>query len=665
MVLQSIRDRLTGIIAIFIFAILIIPFAFVGVSSYFTSDAVNAVAVVNDQEITANEFNQGFQNYRRRMQAQLGTAFDAEQFDQAMVRRQFLDQMIDEELLAQVSLDAGLTVSNEALAERIRNLGAFEVDGEFNADVYQASLAAQGMTPQQFEDEMRASMVLSQFPTAIAESAIATPTELRDYARLQDQERSFKAVVVPAFPAAAEDAETAEAAGDAAQPESAEAATAEAAAAETPVDEAAVAAWYEEHKAEYYTQEQVVIEYVELDAAQLGGAIEPDEELLKARFEEQKARFVTPEARLASHILIEVDAEAPQVDVESARQQAEELSKRARDGEDFAALAREHSQDIGSAEQGGDLGWIEPGFMVQAFEDALYELSLERPVSEPVQTGFGWHVIQLREIRPAEGMTYTEARDILLTEYQAEADERRFLEQADRLVDIIYEDPTTLTAAAEEMGLEVQEAGPFGRLGGEGIAANADVVAAAYSDLVLSQGAVSDPVDLGENHIVLLRLKEHLPETLKPLEEVRDIVVAGVRRHNAMQAAAATAQELLDGLQGGADIGELAQARGFELIQAEAATRTSENHDATLRDQVFLMESPQEGGHVTQVVELDDGYAVVQLEQVTAGTLPEDDELRRLSYSRRLTNGSASVETIGFLRMLRDQSTIEVYEDRL
>jgi peptidyl-prolyl cis-trans isomerase D len=644
MVLQSIRDRLTGIIAIFIFAILIIPFAFVGVSSYFTSDAVNAVAVVNDQEITANEFNQGFQNYRRRMQAQLGTAFDAEQFDQAIIRRQFLDQMIDEELLAQVSLDAGLTVSNEALATRIRTLGAFEVDGEFNADVYQATLTAQGLTPQQFETDIRTSMVLSQFPTAIAESAIATPGELRDYARLQDQERSFTAIVVPAVPAPVEGAEEG---------------------AEEAVDEAAVTAWYEEHQSDYYSEEQVIIEYLELDAAQLGGAIAPDEEVLKARFEEQKARFVTPEARLASHILLEVAAEAPQVDVESAREQAEELSRRARDGEDFAALAREHSQDIGSAETGGDLGWIEPGYMVQAFEDALYGLSLERPVSEPVQTGFGWHVIQLREIRPAEGMTYTEARDILLAEYQTEADERRFLEQADRMVDIIYEDPTTLSAAADELGLQVQEAGPFGRLGGEGIAANPEVVAAAFSDLVLSQGAVSDPVDLGENHIALLRLKEHRPAALKPLEEVRDAVVASVRRRNAMQAAEATAQELLASLQDGTAIAELAQSRGLELVQAAAAKRTSADIDATLRDQVFLMEAPQEGGRVTQVVQLSDGYAVVQLDQVTAGTLPDDDEMRKLAYSRRIANGSASAETIGFLRLLREQSTIEVYEDRL
>ena len=144
MVLQSIRDRLNGIIAIFILGLLVIPFAFVGVSSYFTSGATNAVALVNDQEITANEFNQAFQNYRRRLQAQMGTAFDPELFDQAIVRRQFLDQMINEELLAQVSTSAGLAVTDERLSAEIRNLAAFEVDGEFNADVYQQRLAVTG-----------------------------------------------------------------------------------------------------------------------------------------------------------------------------------------------------------------------------------------------------------------------------------------------------------------------------------------------------------------------------------------------------------------------------------------------------------------------------------------------------------------------------------------
>jgi peptidyl-prolyl cis-trans isomerase D len=323
MVLQSIRDRLNGIIAIFILSILIIPFAFVGVNSYFTSDAINSVAVVNEQEITINDFNTGFQNYRRQMQSQLGTAFDPEQFDQAIVRRQFLDRMIDEELLAQVSIDAGLTVTNERLKQSIVTLPAFEVDGEFNQDVYQQRLTSQGLTPQQFEIEMRSSLVMSQFPTAIAGSAISTRWELEDYVRLQDQERAFKAVLVPAFPAEeapeeetpedelnadeapADDPQTEDLAQESVETDEAD---------DVVIEEEALLAWYEAHQNDYLSEEMVLVEYLELDAAALGGSVEPDEDQLRARFDEQQARFITPEARLASHILIEVESTAPQVD---------------------------------------------------------------------------------------------------------------------------------------------------------------------------------------------------------------------------------------------------------------------------------------------------------------------------------------------------------------
>ena len=367
-----------------------------------------------------------------------------------------------------------------------------------------------------------------------------------------------------------------------------------------------------------------------------------------------------------SHILFEVDEGAPDMDDDTARQKAEEAAVRAIDGEDFATLAREFSEDIGSAEQGGDLGWIEPGFMVQAFEDALYELSEENPVSEPIRTGFGWHVIYLREIRPSEGMTFAEAREILLQEYQAEADDRRFLEQADRLVDIIYEDPTTLDAAADELGLEVRTTEAFGRLGGpDGIAANPEVVRAAYSDLVLAQGSVSDPVDLGTNHIVMLLLNEHLPVALIPLEEVRDQVVQGLIEDQARDAAREQAEGLLAAINGGAVIAETAEAEQLEVISNEAAGRQSAELDRDLRQELFLLPRPAEGETIREIIEVADGYAVVQLNSVTDGVLGEDDEIKVLGYTRRISNGSATEEMTGFLKMLRAQSQIEIFEDRL
>ncbi len=668
MVLQKIREKLTGILAGVFFAVLIIPFAFVGVNSYFAADAVNSVAVVNEQEITINEFNQSFQNYRRRMQSLMGINFDAEQFDQAIIRRQHLDTLIDQELLAQLSFEAGLAVADDRLAAAIREVPSFHVDGVFNADVYQSRLVAQGITPRQFENDMRAQIILGQFPTAVASSAISTRLELSSYVRLQDQNRAFTAILVPAQldePEAGDGADVD--ASEAADNQSVEAADTppQDAAEDIAIDEAAILAWYEAHPDDYRSEERVVIEYLELDAAMLGGEIDPDEEQLRALFDEQESRFIAPETRLASHILIEVDTQAPELDIESARQTAEDLVVRVRDGEEFATLALENSQDAGSAAEGGDLGWIEPGFMVQTFEDALYELTLEKPISDPVQTGFGWHVIYLRDIRAAQGKTFAEARPTILAEYQAEKDERRFLEQADRLVDIIYEDPTTLDAAAEELDLEVQQAGPFGRAGGAGIADNAEVIKASFSDLVMLQGVVSDPVDLAENHLVMIRLREYLPAALLPLDEVRDQVVSSVRRQLAMEVAQGSADEILTRVTAGADLTLLGAENGLEVLAFEGATRTSEDVRADLRQDLFLMDAPGEDGPVNEILELSDGYAVVQLTGVTDGVLSAEDVLKAQNYKRRISNATGNAEAFSFMRMLRSQSEIKVFEDRL
>ena len=654
MVLQVIRERLSGIIAFFIFGILIIPFAFVGVNSYFRSSTDNNVAKVNDVEITTNDFSQGFQNYRRRMQSLMGENFDPEHFDQPIVRRQFLDSLIDQKLIEQASEQSGLTVDNDHLAAAIREIPAFQVDGVFNADVYQSRLQAQGTSAQEFESRMRSQLLLGQFPDAITSSAIATDSELAQFVAFEDQQRSFKALVVNANADSSP-----EKAGETADGKP----VAEAKLAEPEAE--AIQAWYDSHPQLFRSQEQVTIEYIELDASKLDEDVTPDDDQLRARFEEQKSRFVTPETRLASHILIEVAPGADAATVETARQTAADLAKRARDGEDFAALAKEYSKDAGSASMGGDLGWIEPGFMVKAFEDGLYAMTKDAPISDPVQTSFGWHVIQLRDIRPPEGMTFEEARETLLAEFLKETQERKYLELADRLVDLIYEDPTTLNSAAEELGLKVQEAGPFGRAGGEGIAANPAVVAAAFSDLVLEQASASDPVELGENHMVVVRLKEHKPEALQPLDEVRDRVIAGVQHDQAMQLAAERAEAIKVQVEGGTDPLTLAEEGKVVLIQADSALRSGKEQPADLLAQVFRMARPTGDAPRIATVPLANGYAVVVLASVADGQLKEGDLIGLQNYKRRIANATANAEAFGFLRLLRKQSKIEVYEDRL
>lgn len=663
MVLQKFRDRLTGVMAIFVLALLAVPFALVGVNSYFAPDTENRVAIVNEEGITLSDYNTSFQNYRERMRSFLGENFDAERFDGPVVRRQHLDSMIDQELLRQVAAETGLSVDDQTLAQAIRDIPGFQVDGEFNVEVYQSQLTAQGLTPQEFENRMRASMVLRQYPATIGASAIATPREVDQYIRLQEQQRVFGALFVMADFGDADGG-----AGDETEegedPEAPD--TSDEPAEPAPIADERIQSWYESHPEDYREPERVVVEYLELSAAEMEAEEPVDEDTLRQRFEDQSGRFITPEARLASHILIEVDPTAEEAEIETAREQAQALYERAVAGEDFAELAREHSEDRGSAASGGDLDWVEPGVMVEAFESALYELTMESPISEPVQTGFGWHLIQLRDIRPAEGMSFEEARETLEAELIAERNERRFLDAADRLVDIIYEDPTTLEAAADELALEIQVAGPFDRSGAEeGIAAHPEFIETAFSDLVLLQDSVSDPVDLGLNHIAVLKLREHLPEAPRPLEEVRDEVIAAIRRDEAMQAAETRATALLERLQGGESLQALAEETGLELVESEGATRTASEVSADLRAELFDMVAPAEGEVNHEVLPLAEGYAVVELREVKPGELSEEEEARRESYRQRLANVMASVESQAFLRMLREQSDIRVFEDRL
>lgn len=638
MVLQSIRERLTGILAFAILGILIIPFALVGVNEYFTSSSGNLVARVNEKEITFNDFNQSFSNYRRRMQSIMGAAYDPVQFDQLVMRREHLDSMIDQELITQAAESMGLDVDDDTLAEEIRKIPAFQVDGQFNADVYQSRLQSQGLSPRQFQNEMRAQFVVSQLPRNITASSIATSTELNEFVALLDQSRTFSAAMVPA-----EEPEVA--------PE---------------FDEAEITAWYDAHSREYQSEEQVIIEYVELDAAFLPPGLPPEEDLLREQFEAQKARFISPEQRQVSHILIEVAADAGEAEKETARQIAEDLSKRARAGEDFATLAMENSQDQGSAASGGDLGWVETGVMVKAFENAMYELSMEAPISEPVQTNFGWHVIQLREIREASGMSFDEARMTLVREYEEDVAARAFLEQADRLVDLIYEDPTTLESAALVLELPVNVAGPFPRTGGQDIAANPEVIEAAFSDLVLLQGSVSDPVNLDENRLVMIKLKEHLPVALKPLEEVRDEIITTLADNLARDNAEVIAGELLAALKGGeSEFEVLATESGLEFARHEAIKRNSFVPDATLVQEVFRLQAPAEDAAVQAVLPTSNGFAVIELESIVQGTLEGDALLARQQYERVIANSNASQEAFAMMAQLKAIAEVEVFEDRI
>ena len=638
MVLQSIRERLTGFLAFAIIGILIIPFALVGVSSYFTSSADNLIARVNDREITVAEFTESFGNYRRRTQAIMGASFDPEGFESLVTKRDHLDDLIDEEILNQTASNIRLNIDNERLAQQIREIPAFHVDGEFSLDVYLARLAGQGLSVQQFEQQVRGQFILSQLPTGVLSSSISTRTELEEFVGIYDEQRSFRTILIPPVIEGTD----------------------------IEFDESEIQNFYNENQSSFQSEEMVLLEYLELDVLDIPLGTEPDEDFLQSRFEDQKGRFISPEQRLISHILIEVTANEDEAVIATAEQSAQDIADRVRAGEDFAELAREFSSDVGSSELGGDLGWMGPGIMSESFETAMYDLSMDSAISDPVQTGFGWHIIQLREIQPSTGMSFEEARITLINEHQLEESEREFLDRADLLVDMIYEDPTTLDSAALDLGIDVQTLGPFGRTGGEGLAANPEVISAAFSELVLLQGSVSDPIKLSDNHLIMVRAREHFPIAVRPLDEVRDEIAVEIQMTRALDVAKSTADRLLAELnEPGTDFETLAETNGYSVILTEAAKRQSFVPDFTVVENVFHLDAPTDGEVLSTVVDSLNGYALVVLDNVTSGSLEEGAVLNEQQYKRQIANSAASIEVTGLLRQLRDAADVEIFEDRL
>jgi peptidyl-prolyl cis-trans isomerase D len=636
--LQKLREKTSGWIAGAILVLLIVPFAFFGVENYFTQPAASYVAKVNDTEIEQQQFSRRFDEFRNQMRQMLGERFDASQFETAESKRQVLDRLIDEELLRQASEAAGVIVPGARIRKEIAAIPAFQADGKFSPEQYRSILAAQNMSPRFFEDRLRRDLLLQAIPSELVSSGFVTDEYLSRYLALRDQTRSFDYVLLP--PPSAEQAGT--------------------------IDDAQLQAYYDEHAASYVEPETVVLEYLELDAATLEVPVSVDESTLRQRYEEQKTRYVEPEQRLASHVLISVEANADAEAQKAAQAKAQSIAEQARaPGADFAALAKANSDDPGSKNTGGDLGWIEKGVTDAAFEAALYAMQ-PGTISDPVKGADGWHVIQLREVKAETGKPFEEVRAEIEREYLDGERERQFSELAGKLIDVIYRDPSTLATASAEFKLPIKRTERFSREGGPGIAANPDVLRAAFSDPVLIDRAASDPIDIGQSHSVVVRVAEHTPATPRKFEDVREQVREALLAERIAAKAREDAAAALETLRGGTTLAALAAERKLEVRNAADTGRGGATVDPTITARAFELPHPAEGKPSLGSVELPaGGHALIALTKVQDGDPAKVDAAARASLAEQLAQALAGAEANEYVKALRKAAKIDVVEDRL
>ncbi|MCW8158603.1 peptidylprolyl isomerase [Stutzerimonas stutzeri] len=617
--LQNIRDNSQGWIAKTIIGIIVVLLALTGFEAIFnaTSNSQNA-AEVNGEEISRYDLDQAMNMQRRQLAQQLGQDFDASLIDDRLLRDAALGSLIDRMLLLQSAKSANFAFSREALDQLILQTPEFQVEGAFSPARFDQVIQQMGYSRLQFRQLLEQEMLIGQLRAGISGTGFVTDQQVESFARLEMQTRDFATLTVPA------------------QHETID------------VSDEQIQKYYDDNADRFRTPEQVIVEYVELKKESFFDQVEASDEELQELYQKQIANLA--EQRRAAHILIETGGELSDAE---AKAKIDEIAERVKGGEDFAVVAKEVSQDPGSANEGGDLGFAGPGVYDPAFEDALYALG-EGEVSAPVQSEFGWHIIKLLGVQSPEVPSFESMKPELVRELKAQQVEQRFVETSKQLEDAAFE-ASDLTQPAQDLGLMVQTTEAFGRDGGEGITANRQVIQAAFSEEVLVDGANSSVIELDPDTSIALRVKEHLKPAPIPLADVRDDIVQQLQRSLAAETARTQGEQLL------ADLRQGQQPDG-QWQSVEAATRSQEGVAPALLQAVFRMPRPeqQDKPNYSGVALSNGDYVVVRLNGVNEPEAALSDE-EKLNFRRFLASRVGQQDFAAFRQKLQAEAKIEKF----
>ena len=614
--LQNIRDNSQGWIAKTIIGVIVVLMALTGFDAIIqsTSNSQNA-ADVNGEKITQSSLNAAVDMQRRQLIQQFGKDFDASLLDDKLLRQASLDSLVDRTLLLQGAKEAGMGFSDASLDQLILQTPVFQVDGKFNAARFDQILQQQGMGRMEFRERLKQDVLVSQLQASLAASNFVTDAELENFVRLDKQTRDFASQTIHIDTKSVD------------------------------ISDDELKVYYDEHKDQYMSPEQVVVEYVELRKESFFAQAEASDEELQALYQKEIANLA--EQRRAAHILLEVN---DKLSDEQAKAKLAEVAERLKQGEDFAKLAEEVSQDPGSASNGGDLGFAGPGVYDPEFEKSLYALKKDE-VSAPVRSSFGWHLIKLLDVQAPEVPSFDSLKAKLEREVKAQQVEQRFVEAAKELEEASFE-ASDLAQPAQELGLQVQTSGAFGREGGEGVAANRQVVQAAFSPEVLEDGANSGAIELDPDTTLVLRVKEHKKPTLLPLEEVSAGIRDTLSRKKASEAAKAEGEALLAQLRDGG-------ASGKDWKVVEAATRSQEGVEPEVLQALFRMAKPEDGKSSFAGLTLNNGdYVVLRLDGVGQAKAELSAE-EKTSYRRFLASRAGQQDFAAYREQLKESADIE------
>jgi peptidyl-prolyl cis-trans isomerase D len=608
-----------------ILLLIILPFALWGVSSYRSSSGdANALATVDGAKITQQDFDNALRQQQDRMRQMMGANYDPALMERPEIKQSILNSLVNQRLLINKAQAAGLTVSDDQLAQVIAGIGAFQKDGHFDKQQYESVLARQNMTPPMFELRVRQQLSVNQLTDAYNQNGYASNTVADNLIRLNEQQRvvSVAQIAPDAFMK------------------------------QVKVDDAAIKDYYEKNQADFKVPERARVEYVEFSAADLLPQISVSDDEISQYYEDNKAQFGTPEQRDAAHILISVAAQASDAEKQAAKAKAERILQEVRKSpQKFAELAKKYSEDPGSASHGGDLGFFSRGMMVKPFDDAAFSLK-PGEVSGLVQSDFGFHIIKLLAVKPAHVKPLDEVKSSIVQQLKQQKADDKFAELADKFSNTVYEQSDSLKPAAELVNMPIKQSGWLDKGEPGALPWNDKALQAVFSDDVLKDKRNSSAVEIAPDTLLAVRLLDYKPASSRPLTEVAPVIRQRLLRQQAEELAVKQGQQVLAQLQQG-------KKADLHWKAAETVTRVSHNGlEPELARLVFQADADKLPAYVGTESMRGDGYLLARVESVKpVGAI---DEAKRARYEQQLRQMTGEEMLKAYLENARQHAKIHM-----
>lgn len=624
--LEKIREGSQGLAAKIILGLVILSFALAGIGGYLGQTTEQPVAEVNGVQISQTEFSRAFENERARLEQQFGEYFAQIAADpnyMAQIRNGVIDRLVQQELQNQLALQLGLRVSDEQVKQAIVEMPYFQVAGQFNNDAYLRAIRQMNFQPDTFREFLREEMTRTQLVSAVAGSDFVLPSELQQTAALQQQTRNIDYVVL----------------------------TKEKMKSQVSVSDEEVNDYYQLNQQQFMAPEQVAVQYLELKADDITLDTPVTDEDVRAYYEESKSQYLEEEKRRVAHILIDNSE-----DDAAAEEKANAILAELKAGADFATLAEEKSDDIVSAELGGDLDWIERDVMEPAFEDAAFALANIGDFTDVVATEFGYHIIKLTDLQAQVEKPFEEVAAELRAELEKNAKLDVFYQKQTEVAELAFEVADTLEDASLAAGVELKTTELVSRMMLPAPLNSPAVSTTIFTPELLEDKVNSEVLEVAPEHFVVVRVTEHVAAATKPLEAVKEQIVSTLTNEKASSLLAEYSENLFTEFKAGKSLQEIASAEATEVSTEAALQRQSYSVAPAIVKEVFALPHPSEGGKIESLVTLNNGdVALVQLNSVTT---PEITAELDAQQKQGITMSAINKNYLAFVSALESKAEV-------